>query len=72
MRQFDNRGRKIDYDAPGQIGRHSPKQQKLPRVNRFRQQLDRLCEYYDAKGEREKPLHVTLSQLRELCDVDPE
>ena len=72
MKQFDNRGRKIDYDAPGQLGRHSPKPQKLPRIPRFQQQLDRLTDYYDAKGEKERPLRVTLEQLRGIMRIHPD
>lgn len=71
MKQFDNRGRRIDYDAPGQIGRHSQKPEKLPRIPRFQQQLDRLTDFYNARGESERPLRVTLSQLRGIMRVDP-
>ena len=72
MRQFDCHGRKINYDAPGQLGANSPQPEKLPRVDRFRQQLDRLVEYHDARGDRDKPLHVTLEQLKRLCGVSEE
>jgi hypothetical protein len=66
MKQFDSRGRKIDYDAPGQIGRFSPKQEKLKAVPLLNQQLDRLAAYWDERGQPDKPLHVTLAQLRIL------
>lgn len=69
MKQFDCHGRKINYDAPGQIGAGGQKPEKLPRVDRFRQQLDRMVEYHDGKGEPDKPLHVTLGQLKQLCGV---
>lgn len=72
MKQYDCHGKKIDYDAPGQIGRFSPKPEKLPRVDRFRQQLDALRAYYDGRGETERPMHVTLGQLRQLCKVNPD
>jgi hypothetical protein len=72
MKQFDCRGRKINYDAPGQLGANSPKPGKLPRVDRFRQQLDRLVEYHDRRGETDRPLHVTLAQMKQLCGVSHE
>jgi hypothetical protein len=72
VKQFDNRGRKINYDAPGQIGAHSVKPQKLPHVDRFLQQLDRLVEYHDRRGDQVKPLHVTLEQMRQLMKVPKE
>lgn len=70
MRRTDCHGKPIDYDAPGQLGRHSVKPQKLPRVDRFRQQLDRLVEYYNGKGETTRTLHVTLEQMKKLCHID--
>ena len=66
MKQFDSRGRKIDYDAPGQIGRFSPKQEKLKRKAPLYEQIDRLCEYWESKGDPQHPIHVTLEQLRTL------
>lgn len=66
MKHIDACGKKIDYDAPGQIGRFSPKQEKLKVKPPLIQQLDRLAEYWDAKGEPNHPLHVTLAQLRTL------
>lgn len=66
MRRTDCHGQPIDYDAPGQLGRHSVKPQKLPRVDRFRQQLDRLVDYYDGRGQKELPLRVTLDQIKRL------
>lgn len=72
MRRTDCRGRPIDYDAPGQLGRHSPKVQKLPRVDRFRQQLDRLVEYYNGRGQESLPLRVTLEQIRKLEKIPPD
>jgi hypothetical protein len=72
MKQFDNRGRKIDYDAPGQIGRFSPKTEKLKVKAPLYLQLDRLCEYWAARGQPDRPLHVTLAQLRILQRVPKE
>lgn len=72
MKQFDARGKKIDYDAPGQIGRFSPKQEKLKVKPLLNQQLDRLADYWDTKGEPNHPLHVTLAQLRILEHIPKE
>jgi hypothetical protein len=72
MRQFDCHGRKINYDAPGQLGAGGKKPEKLPRVDPFRQALDRLVAYHDQRGNPDMPLHVTLAQLRQLCRVHPE
>lgn len=72
MKQFDNRGRRIDYDAPGQLGRHSKPPEKLPRIPRFQQQLDRLTDFYNQRGEPDRLLRVTLSQLRGIMHVKPE
>lgn len=72
MKQFDCRGRKINYDAPGQLGANSPKQEKLPRIDRFKQQLDRLVEHYDSTGKMTTPLHVTLMQMKQLCGISRE
>lgn len=69
MKQFDCHGRKINYDAPGQIGAGGQKPEKLPRVDRFRQQLDRLVAYHDGRGEPNRPLHVTFDQMKQLCGV---
>lgn len=69
MKQFDCHGRKINYDAPGQIGAGGSKPQKLPRVDRLRQQLDRLVEYHNGRGGADMPLHVTIDQMRQLCGV---
>jgi hypothetical protein len=71
MKKFDCRGRKINYDAPGQLGAWSAKPEKLP-VDRFIQQLNRLVDYYDARGQRELTLHVTYEQLRGLERIDPD
>lgn len=72
MKQFDIRGRKIDYDAPGQIGAHSPPQQRLKRKPLLNEALEKLAAYWDAKGEPNRPLHVTLDQLRILEHVPKE
>lgn len=72
MKQYDNRGRKIDYDAPGQLGRHTPKPEKLKKRARFNEQLDALVEYHNGRGQLQKPLHVTLDQLRLLMGVPKE
>lgn len=72
MRQFDCHGRNINYDAPGQLGAGGLKTDKLPRVDRFRQQIDRLVEYHDRRGETMVPLHVTLCQMKQLCGVSHE
>ena len=72
MKQFDNRGRKIDYDAPGQIGRFSPKQAKLPRTPRFNEQLNRLVDFYNKRGEPQRPLSVTLGQLMTILRIPGE
>lgn len=69
MKQFGNRGRKIDYDAPGQIGRFSPKPEKLKRRPRFNEQLDGLVDFYDKRGEPARPLSVTLPQLMTILQV---
>lgn len=72
MKQFDCHGKKINYDAPGQLGAGGGKPQKLPHVDRFRQQLDRLVEHHDGRGEPDRPLHVTLAQMKQLCGVSQE
>lgn len=72
MKRLDIHGRKIDYDAPGQLGAHSPKPEKLPFVPRFKQQLDAVADYRDSRGETEWPLHVTLAQLRLIMKVPKE
>jgi hypothetical protein len=72
MRRYDIHGRKIDYDAPGQLGRHSKPAEKLPRIPRFQEQLDRLTNYYDAKGKRGMPLRVTLEQIRRIMRIHPD
>lgn len=72
MRRTDCHGKPIDYDAPGQLGRHSAKPQKLPRVDRFRQQLDRLVEYYNGRGQKDLPLRVTMDQIRKLEKIPPD
>jgi hypothetical protein len=69
MKQLDCHGRKINYDAPGQLGAGSQPPQKLPRVDRFRQQLDRLVEYYNIRNQLQMPLRVTFSQMKQLCGV---
>ncbi len=72
MKQFDIHGKKINYDAPGQLGANSPKPQKLPFVPRFRQQLDALVSYHDRQGRPNAPLSVTMPQLRTLMNVPKE
>lgn len=66
MKRTDIRGKPIDYDAPGQIGRFTPPQEKLKRRPLLNDALDKLASYWDAKGEPNRPLHVTLEQLRIL------
>lgn len=69
MKQFDSRGKKIDYDAPGQIGRFTPKPEKLKRRPRLNEQLDALVDYHNSRNQPKKPLHVTLDQLRLLMGI---
>jgi hypothetical protein len=69
VRQFDIHGKKINYDAPGQMGAHTPKPQKLPMRPRFNVQLDALCDYYEGRGEKDRPLHVTMAQIRSVMHV---
>jgi hypothetical protein len=72
VKRTDIRGRPIDYDAPGQIGRFSPKQGKLKRKPLLNEALDRLAAYWDERGEPGRPLLVTLSQLMTLEKVPDE
>lgn len=72
MKRTDIRGQPIDYDAPGQIGRFTPPQQKLKRKPLLNEALDKLASYWDEKGEPNRPLHVTLDQLKILEKVPDE
>jgi hypothetical protein len=72
MKQFDNRGRKINYDAPGQLGAHSPRPQKLKKRARFAEQIDAMVDYWNGRGEAHRPLGVTLSQLKNLMHIPDE
>ena len=69
MRQLDCHGRKINYDAPGQLGAGTPKPEKAPRVDPFLRGLDGLVAHHNRNGNREMPLHVTLAQMKRICGI---